>query len=173
MDTISRENSPSYLPIVSLIAAIVAAGLALGAMVKAGHTETNLETAQKDLGDRVSAVETTATVASAAAKAAASRAELNDIASKLAGNQNTLNDNFEVLKKEIADMKKPSAANKGPTSKETAVAGKDEYIVKSGDTGSSIAKANGVSLTALMAVNPSIDWKKMHVGDKIKLPEKK
>ena len=63
-------------------------------------------------------------------------------------------------------------ATKGPKG-EPAVAGPGEYIVKSGDTGAKIARANGVSLADLTSVNPGISWTHLKVGEKIKLPEKK
>ena len=45
-------------------------------------------------------------------------------------------------------------------------------LAESKDTGASIARANGVSLGDLMKVNPSVNWSKLSVGDKIKLPKK-
>jgi LysM repeat protein len=53
------------------------------------------------------------------------------------------------------------------------VAGPGEYIVKSGDTGSKIARANGCTLGELESVNPGANWTHLKVGDKLKLPEKK
>ena len=48
----------------------------------------------------------------------------------------------------------------------------DEHIVAGGDTGAKIARAKGVSLADLQAVNPGVDWAKLKVGQKIKLPKK-
>lgn len=53
-----------------------------------------------------------------------------------------------------------------------AVAGPDEYIVKSGDTGAKIARAQGVALSDLLSVNPDVNWNRLAVGQKIKLPKK-
>lgn len=53
-----------------------------------------------------------------------------------------------------------------------AVAGPDEYIVKSGDTGAKIARAQGVALADLLSVNPDVNWNRLAVGQKIKLPKK-
>lgn len=71
--------------------------------------------------------------------------------------------------------KKPAAAagKKGEKSGEPVVAGPGEYVVKGGDTGAKIARANGVSLADLQSVNPDVNWTKLHVGQKVKLPQKK
>lgn len=45
-----------------------------------------------------------------------------------------------------------------------------EYAVEAGDTFSSVAKKQHVSLKALMAANPSVDAKKLHAGQKIVIP---
>ena len=36
-----------------------------------------------------------------------------------------------------------------------------------------IARDHGVSLPDLMAVNPGVNWSKLKVGDKLKLPQKR
>jgi 8-oxo-dGTP pyrophosphatase MutT (NUDIX family) len=61
--------------------------------------------------------------------------------------------NGRIAKIEEAQKARPVASAKGG-SKEPAVAGPGEYVVKKGDTGASIARANGVSLTDLKTVNP-------------------
>jgi len=53
------------------------------------------------------------------------------------------------------------------------VAGPGEYIVKAGDTGAKIARANGCSVSDLTSVNPGVSWSHLKVGEKLKLPEKK
>jgi len=45
-----------------------------------------------------------------------------------------------------------------------------EYAVKKGDTPAGIAKANGVTLQALMNANPGLDVHKLQIKQKIKLP---
>ena len=67
-----------------------------------------------------------------------------------------------------APVKAASSRNGGAP----AVAGPDEYIVKSGDTGAKIARAQGVTLADLLAVNPDVNWNRLGVGQKIKLPKK-
>ncbi len=74
----------------------------------------------------------------------------------------------ESLKKPVATGKK-GAKGTG----EAPVAGPGEYIVKGGDSGAKIARANGCSLEDLKSVNPEVNWTKLHPGQKIKLPAKK
>jgi len=69
--------------------------------------------------------------------------------------------------------KKPAAKGAKGEKGEPAVAGPGEYLVKKGDSGMSIAKGNGVSLADLQTVNPNVNWHKLAVGQKIKLPAKK
>jgi LysM repeat protein len=68
--------------------------------------------------------------------------------------------------------KAPRAAAKGAAAGGAAVAGAGEYVVKAGDTGAKIARANNVSLPDLIAVNPGVNWSKLKVGDKVKLPKR-
>jgi LysM repeat protein len=44
------------------------------------------------------------------------------------------------------------------------------YAVKAGDTPTSIAKKNGIKLDTLMAANPTLDPKRMKVGQTLKIP---
>ena len=64
-----------------------------------------------------------------------------------------------------------SASPTTSMSTESAANG-ETYTVKSGDTLSKIAKANGVSLKSLEAANPNVDPAKIKVGQKLKLPVK-
>jgi LysM repeat protein len=64
-------------------------------------------------------------------------------------------------------------ASSGSGSSGTAAAATAEpgtYVVKSGDTGVKIARDNNVSLTALMAANPDVNWNRLNVGQKINIP---
>lgn len=70
-------------------------------------------------------------------------------------------------------LKKPVASAKGGKGGGEVVAGPGEYVVKGGDTGAKIARAHGATLGDLIAVNPGVNWNKLKVGDKVKLPQKK
>ena len=45
-----------------------------------------------------------------------------------------------------------------------------EYKVAKGDVGDSIAKKHGVSLKALTAANPSVNWSRLKVGQTLQIP---
>ena len=47
-----------------------------------------------------------------------------------------------------------------------------EYVIAKGDTLATIAKAQGVTLKALLAANPGVDPKKLKIGKKITIPAK-
>lgn len=51
-----------------------------------------------------------------------------------------------------------------------AVARPDEYIIKAGDGGTKIARTFGVSIQDLQAVNPGVNWNRLVVGQKIRIP---
>jgi len=77
-----------------------------------------------------------------------------------------------VAKLEEAQKAHPGAG-KGGKGGAPAVAGPGEYIVKKGDIGTSIARANGCSVGDLVAVNPGVNFNRLAVGQKLKLPAKK
>jgi LysM repeat protein len=45
-----------------------------------------------------------------------------------------------------------------------------EYVIAKGDTLGSIARKNGLSLKALMEVNPSVEARKLQIGQKVQIP---
>jgi LysM repeat protein len=54
------------------------------------------------------------------------------------------------------------------TTAPTGAAG--EYKVAKGDLGTTIAKKNGVSLKALVAANPTVNWSRLRIGQVIQIP---
>jgi len=78
-----------------------------------------------------------------------------------------------VTKLEEAAKKPAPVAEKGKKGGEAVTAGPGEYVVKSGDTGMKIAGNSKVSISDLQAVNPGVNWNRLHVGQKLKLPDKK
>jgi len=61
----------------------------------------------------------------------------------------------------------PAPANTGaPVGNATA----SEYKVLKGDVGTTIAKKHGVSVAALKAANPAVNWSKLKVGQPIQIP---
>jgi LysM repeat protein len=47
-----------------------------------------------------------------------------------------------------------------------------DYTIKAGDTLGKVAKAHGVGLDALEAVNPGVDSRHLKIGQKLNLPKK-
>lgn len=182
MDTISRESSPSYLPIAGLIAGLV--GLLLGGIALANASKANnAAKAAKDAADQVSGQiariddldSRVSNAGSTADRAASNIASLQrstqDAFTAVAGEMGKING--EIAKLQEAAKAAPRSSPGSTRSTGPVVAGPDEYVVKSGDTGYKIASANGVSIGDLQSVNPGVNWSALKVGQKIKLPAKK
>lgn len=173
MDTISRENN-SMLPVGGIIVGVIA--LLLG-----GYAAITLSKVNKTLGEhdaklaRVDAIESSANTAAAAAEKAGKDVQgltrsTQDAFNQVGGELGNLRASITKLEE---GAKKPAAAEKTKKGGEAPVAGANEYIVKPGDTGVKIAKAVGVSLADLQAVNSGVNWSALKAGQKIKLPAKK
>jgi LysM repeat protein len=80
--------------------------------------------------------------------------------------------NMKAAITKLEEAAKARAAAPRAKSGEPVVAGPGEYVVKPGDTGVKIARALGVSLADLQTVNPSVEWNRLHIGQKIKVPGK-
>ncbi|HWA08212.1 MAG TPA: LysM domain-containing protein [Opitutaceae bacterium] len=172
MDTISRDNNTSYLPVAGVIAGLLALVLSVVALVKVSTANKTLET-QAEKVAKIDGIESTANTAATTADRAAKNVDsltqqtqkaVNDLGNMI------LEANGKITKIEEGQKKPAAAAGKssGPV-----VAGPNEYVVKAGDTsGTKIAKANGVSLADLQAVNPGVDWSHLKIGQKLKLPKK-
>ena len=172
MDTISRENN-SMLPVGGIIVGVI--GLLLG-----GYSAISLSKVNKTLADHQVKVDK---VDAIEAQAAAASAGVDKGKADLASLTRTAQDSFNqvgaalgTLREDVTkiqeSMKKPAPVAGKKGSGEPVVAGPGEYVVKGGDGGAKIARANGVSLSDLQAVNPGVDWTKLKIGQKIKLPKK-
>jgi LysM repeat protein len=64
----------------------------------------------------------------------------------------------------------PIAPPIAPPSVPPATAATTEYIVKSGDSFATIAKAHGTTWQAIQAANPNVDPKKLQINQKLMLP---
>lgn len=179
MDTISRESSPSYLPIAGLIAGIV--GLLLGGIALANASKANkaAAAATEQVNAQVARIDSVESSASNAASTA--DAALRNVNSLKTSTQESFNvvaselgkTNGEIAKLQEAAKAAPKPAAGGARSSGPVVAGPDEYVIAGGDTGAKIARAKGISLADLQAVNPGVNWTALKVGQKIKLPAKK
>lgn len=172
MDTISRENNTSMLPIGGIVVGVI--GLVLGGigLVQASKANKAIVDTQPRL-EKIEAIENQAgTAASAAGKAASDIRALeksmqdavNQIAAELGRLQGEITKLQEAAKKPVPTAEKKSS---GPV-----VAGEGEYIIKSGDTFSRIANAQGFKVADIMAVNPGVDSSNLKIGQRIKLPRK-
>jgi len=181
MDPISREPSPSYLPIAGLIAGavgILLGGIALLNASKASKAATAASAQASAQVTRLEGVETSLATTTAAADRATS-----NITSLQRSTQEGFNFVSGELTKVNAELAKVhEAATKAATTAKPAakaaaagpaVAGPDEYVIAGGDTGAKIARAKNVALSDLIAVNPGVNWTGLKVGQKIKLPAKK
>lgn len=176
MDTISRENN-SMLPVGGIVVGVI--GLLLG-----GIALLQIQTVKKTLAehqvkvDMVDGVKSQAETAAAAADkadkgVAGLRGEtvkaFNDVGAAIGEIRGNIGKIEESLKKPAPA---PADTKGGKKASGPVVAGPGEYVVKAGDSGAKIARANGVSLSDLQAVNPGVNWNKLAPGNKIKLPKK-
>jgi LysM repeat protein len=173
MDTISRENN-SMLPMGGVIIGAVA-------LIIGGYAAISLSKVNRTLNaqaDKVAKIDDIASQVSSASQASdkaardittlqnSTQAAVNQLGTELA----TLDEKMKHIEEAHAAKATAKGAKGGGA---PAVAGPGEYIVKSGDSGSKIARSNGVSLADLESVNPGVNWTHLRVGDKLKLPEKK
>jgi len=170
MDTISRDNNSSYLPVAGVIVGLLALVLSAVALVKVSSANKTLAAHEEKVA-KIDAIESTANSAQATAdKAAKNFTELmtqtQSAVTQLGGMITAANEKIAKLEE---GTKKPAAAGKssGPV-----VAGPDEYVIKAGDSFAKIARAHGCSIGDLSAVNPGVDSSKLRPGQKIKLPKK-
>jgi LysM repeat protein len=173
MDTISRENN-NMLPIGGILVGLV--GVVLGGIALAQASKANKGVADHQPKiEKIDGIESQVSSAAAAAEKAAkdvrdltrsTQEAFNAVGGKLGEFQTS------ITKLEDA-MKKPVVEDKGKKGSGPAVAGPGEYLVKAGDGGTKIAKSLGVSIGDLQAVNPGVNWNKLAVGQKLKVPAKK
>jgi len=174
MDTISRENN-SYMPIAGVVVGVLACLLSIVALTQVSKLSKKVPEGLADSVAKIDVIESEARSATSAAEKA--NGGINSLSRSSQDAFNAVAAQIQEVKGEVTKMQeaatKPKAAAGAKGAKGPAVAGPDEYIVKAGDGGSKIARANGVSLTDLMSVNPGVNWTKLKVGEKIKLPAKK
>jgi len=172
MDTISRENN-SMLPMAGVIVGAVA--LIIGGYAAIKLTSVNRTVAaQAEKVARIDDLSTQVSSASAASDKAAR--DISSLATQTQSAVTQIANDLATIHEQIKHMEEAHTAKapaKGGAKAEPAVAGPGEYIVKAGDTGTKIARANGCSLADLESVNAGVSWTHLKVGEKLKLPEKK
>ena len=171
MDTISRENN-SLLPIGGVIIGAVA--LIIGGYAAISLSKVNRTLAQQ--ADKVAKIDDIASqVASASAASDKAARDITTLQNSTQAAVNQLGTELATIDEKLKHIEESHVAKaaKGGPKGEAAVAGPGEYIVKGGDTGAKIARANGCTIGELTSVNPGVSWSHLKVGEKIKLPEKK
>jgi LysM repeat protein len=173
MDTISsRESNTNFLPMAGVIVGAIALIFAIVALVKVASANRDINEL-KGINDRVASLENQVGQLGSLPQAVA---DMKNYAGSIAKGTNDgfskVSDELTAIKARLDKIESSRVANvrSGPRGATAAVAGPGEYLVKQGDTGATIARANGVRLADLMAVNPNVDWRRMHIGQRIKLP---
>lgn len=176
MDTISRENN-SMLPVGGIIVGVI--GLLLGgfAAIKVSSLSKTVTEQHQPKIDKIDGIESQASQAAASSDKVAkdfkglkdsTQEAFNTVGAELARLQGLITKLEEAQKKPVvADNTKKGGGSSGPV-----VAGPGEYVIKAGDTFSTIARAQGFKVSDIEAVNPGVSSAKLHVGQKIKLPKK-
>jgi len=171
MDTISRENN-SLLPMGGVIIGAVA--LIIGGYAAISLSKVNRTLAQQ--ADKVAKIDDIASqVASASAASDKAARDITTLQNSTQAAVNQLGTELATVDEKLKHIEESHVARaaKGAKGAENVVAGPGEYVVKGGDTGAKIARANGCTISELTAVNPGVSWSHLKVGEKIKLPEKK
>jgi len=174
MDTISRENT-SYLPLAGVVVGVLALVLAAIALAKASSASKTANEHAAQVA-KIETIENELRTATAGSEKAGR--DITALRNSMQGAFDQVALELGNVKGELAKIqeaaKAPRAAAAAAASKSAGpvVAGPDEYIVKSNDSGAKIARSHGVSLADLMAVNPGVNWNRIKPGDKLKLPKK-
>ncbi len=181
MDTISSDNNESfsYLPVLALIIGLIAGVLGGVALAKVSNINKTL-TDQSAMADRIDALETELRKASTSSEQATQR--INKVAADTNAAFKQFSDAFASLRSEFEEMQSPVApaqvastapsggSGSGGSDGAAPAASAGQYTVRSGDTGSKIARQFGVSLTALLNANPGVDWNRLGVGQVLAIP---
>ncbi len=160
------------LPVGGIIVGVIALLLGGYSAIKLSSVNKALAAHEERLA-RVDAVESQAATSAASAEKAA-----RDVNALSRSTQDAFNQvaaelgNLRAGITKLEESAKAAPVATRSTGGAPAVAGPDEYIIKSGDTGAKIAREKGVSLADLQAVNPGVNWTRLAVGQKIKLPKK-
>jgi LysM repeat protein len=171
MDTISSRENNSILPLAGVIVGVLALILAAVSLVKVSNANKQIVLMEEKVM-RIDSIESQAVNAAASAEKA--NADLRKLQGSMQDAVNQIGTMIGDVKASVAKLEEAQKAHpvagKGGA---PAVAGPGEYIVKKGDIGTSIARANGCSVGDLVAVNPGVNFNRLAVGQKLKLPAKK
>jgi LysM repeat protein len=184
MDTPSSPKSGSYLGIVVGILAVIAVVLAAVALSKVSALSKKLDDVAA-LAARVDSME-----ASVKRVSDDSAKNVNNLRATYERYFEQINIEFANLRtqinkvsldtKEMMDKVASGPAPKssggsgsgGPTVAPGTLSEDGTYVIKGGDTLGKVATQFGISLAELQAANPSVDSRKLKVGQKIVIPKK-
>jgi LysM repeat protein len=187
MDTISSENNNSLLPMIAVILGGLAFLLSAIALFKLSSVGKQLAKTEEGANTRIESVESRISQVSAVPNEVVGiRNYVSTMERQIQQNFTNVRNEFNAVRAEINTVKETtnrrppvqqsstSSGGQNQQQQQSAqpVAGPDEYVVQSGDTGVKIARSTGVSLNDLIAVNPDINWNRLRVGQKIKIPKK-
>jgi LysM repeat protein len=173
MDTISRENNSSMLPVGGIIVGVVALLLSGYAAITLSKVNKSIAAHEEKLA-KIDGIETQ--VSGVASDVAGTKRVLADYGKQTNDFFRQVSDELTRSREDIVKLqdatKKPVAPAAGAKAGSApAVAGPNQYIVKAGDTsGTKIATAHGVSLKELQDVNPGVNWNSLKIGQKLNLP---
>ena len=162
------------LPVAGVIVGVLALLVGGYAAIKASSLQKTVVTHEEKIG-KIDSIESQVTSAASSADKAArdinslnrsTQEAFNTVAASLGNIQ------ASITKMEESQKRPAAAAAAKSATREPAVAGPDEYVIKSGDTFAKIARTQGFSLSDLQSVNPGVDSSKLRIGQKIKLPKK-
>lgn len=176
MDTISRENNPSILPMVAAILGGLGVALGVVAMVKVSQFK-KLDKDVAAIKNQMDSVSGDATAARDAASRATS--SVTSLAKQTQGGFDAVTQEIGNIRTDLNKLASARVSSPGPAAAAAAKSGDapskpgpgGTYTVKSGDYPAKIARAHGVSVSSLMAANPGLEPTKMKVGQVINLPK--
>ena len=195
---IEPVNTESKIPLILAIAAFVLGGLSF---VFAFNTKSNLERLKGNMQKEVAEAAEAAKQAAADARSVGSgnedfsalKTDFAEFEAKVKAGYKDIADSQRMvitrtneLSARLAQLEQgrrgapvaatPAGGNDArpaaPATGTAAAAG-GKYTVKQGDYPAKIAKELGVSTKALMDANPGLDPKKLQIGQKLNVPEKK
>lgn len=174
MDTISRENNSSMLPVGGIVIGVLALLIGGYAAISLSKVNKALTDMQPKI-DKIDGIEST--VNTAAAKADKAARDINTVTNETNGAMKTVGDYLSGLSERVTKIEEaakkapPPAAGGGKKGGGDVVAGPNEYIVKAGDaSGAKIARDHGITLADLQKVNPDVNWTSLKIGQKLKMP---
>lgn len=168
MDKTSRDSKRNYPlsagAVVGILGGVVVAVLCAVTLIKVNSLAKRVE--------ELSSVETDSR--SAAALAGKANKDIESLHRASQSAFDAIGPEIGRMKASVAKLEEAARANalteRARIGEAPAVAGLGEYVVGPGDTGSKIADATGLSLGELVAANPGLDWRRLKVGQVIKVP---